>query len=790
MALIRSIAYAYRRRQMSGAVSQQHRAAAAEPIENLPRYTAASQTKAPLLERRAGNWRIGKLYERNSFTVKHSFNDLHARPYSLMYTYADYLCALVVCWHSGRRRLGQRSPGGVKHRADQWLKLYGHTSVGRTVFNPRTGHTDFRKWESCRAMPLIGGFSPRSPVTPPPLRSGAAPFSSHFTLVDSQNPLKTLNSTRNDISLCVLIYSVLSEKMPRVNVFQNSFVEILFLSYYRNPLSAGTVESRQNTPTRQRPSEFHTIFYLVFTTTPTISAHQVLYLAVGNDYLTIVLLSAVIESGDTWVGSMPGNRYAIPTGDIGEGVCGGGGVHAKNVANDSPGFKQKTLVRGIRLLVNALDSTVTFIFKSLPFVHWLLTCRSEETDLLLARWYTTRTRRVSNRLERLIYGKSAMRRPSIVNSTCLLIIAHDLAVAPTIKSLGTDTTDVLIPAAQIPFTKASATQRISAPLSNKQVAFVRSMNNKVTRSMAKLILRKAEEYTMCVHDLKRGFRKCSFYREQSTTPEHVLRGVEVVGNSDGEGGGGEAEELSDAGKPAATPGTRNKRGRTPHRTSINAAPARGNGWATRDIEHYLELALRMNEALVATGGLLGRERKFPDSISRDSSTDMTSSGDRSKHKTSAVNAIGSSMLSSRLPCSYCNKTFEDANEARMIKRNTCARSTDDMCNSTCIIACHGTPQHLHDVMCGYLGRWVHVAKFSALEFFVARQREIYGCMINPNRIKYLKSTGRVVVLSQRYLLKNMLGHARLNYRPHQSDGDGDGSATESSCGFHRRCDGW
>ncbi|KAJ8878251.1 hypothetical protein PR048_018828, partial [Dryococelus australis] len=44
------------------------------------------------------------------------FNDLQARLYSLMYRYADVNCALVVCCHSGRRRLGQRSPGGVKHR--------------------------------------------------------------------------------------------------------------------------------------------------------------------------------------------------------------------------------------------------------------------------------------------------------------------------------------------------------------------------------------------------------------------------------------------------------------------------------------------------------------------------------------------------------------------------------------------------------------------------------------------------------------------------------------------------
>ncbi|KAJ8881359.1 hypothetical protein PR048_017840 [Dryococelus australis] len=36
---------------------------------------------------------------------------------------------------------------------------------------------DFRKWESCRMMPLVGGPSRRSAVPPPHLHSGAAPYS-------------------------------------------------------------------------------------------------------------------------------------------------------------------------------------------------------------------------------------------------------------------------------------------------------------------------------------------------------------------------------------------------------------------------------------------------------------------------------------------------------------------------------------------------------------------------------------------------------------------------------------
>ncbi|KAJ8892544.1 hypothetical protein PR048_005125 [Dryococelus australis] len=36
-------------------------------------------------------------------------------------------------------------------------------------FNPRSGSRDFCKWESCRTMPFVGGFSRGSPVFPAPL---------------------------------------------------------------------------------------------------------------------------------------------------------------------------------------------------------------------------------------------------------------------------------------------------------------------------------------------------------------------------------------------------------------------------------------------------------------------------------------------------------------------------------------------------------------------------------------------------------------------------------------------
>ncbi|KAJ8870824.1 hypothetical protein PR048_027123, partial [Dryococelus australis] len=53
--------------------------------------------------------------------------------------------------------------------------------------SPAGSLPDFRKWESCRTMPLVGaGFLGDLPFSLP-LHSGAAPYSPHFTLVDSQD---------------------------------------------------------------------------------------------------------------------------------------------------------------------------------------------------------------------------------------------------------------------------------------------------------------------------------------------------------------------------------------------------------------------------------------------------------------------------------------------------------------------------------------------------------------------------------------------------------------------------
>ncbi|KAJ8869799.1 hypothetical protein PR048_028807 [Dryococelus australis] len=82
------------------------------------------------------------------------------------------------------------SPGGSRmHQQDkqisEGLVLFLHIRLA-----PRGKSTeslqDFCKWESCRTVPLVGGFSRDLPFFSP-LHSGADPFVPHFTLIGSQD---------------------------------------------------------------------------------------------------------------------------------------------------------------------------------------------------------------------------------------------------------------------------------------------------------------------------------------------------------------------------------------------------------------------------------------------------------------------------------------------------------------------------------------------------------------------------------------------------------------------------
>ncbi|KAJ8869004.1 hypothetical protein PR048_030550 [Dryococelus australis] len=65
-----------------------------------------------------------------------------------------------------------------------------HTKTKRAQ-SPVWSLPDFRKWESCRMIPLAGGFLSGISPFPQPLRSGAASFSHRFTLIGSQDLVRT-----------------------------------------------------------------------------------------------------------------------------------------------------------------------------------------------------------------------------------------------------------------------------------------------------------------------------------------------------------------------------------------------------------------------------------------------------------------------------------------------------------------------------------------------------------------------------------------------------------------------
>ncbi|KAJ8870458.1 hypothetical protein PR048_029480 [Dryococelus australis] len=96
------------------------------------------------------------------------------------------------------------------------------------------GSPDFRKWESCRTMPLVGGFSRGLPI-PPPLHSGAAPQS----LQSPSSALKTsllravqISSLHSSSILVRGHWSdgalIFLEKISGLRVLQNTRVQIHF----------------------------------------------------------------------------------------------------------------------------------------------------------------------------------------------------------------------------------------------------------------------------------------------------------------------------------------------------------------------------------------------------------------------------------------------------------------------------------------------------------------------------------------------------------------------------------
>ncbi|KAJ8883370.1 hypothetical protein PR048_015213 [Dryococelus australis] len=84
---------------------------------------------------------------------------------------------------------------------DLWVREAMGSNPGTNLVQSPAGSPDFRKWESSRTMPLVGGFSRGSPVSPLPFIQGATPY-------PPQSPSSTLKTSPlrvAQISVCVLL---------------------------------------------------------------------------------------------------------------------------------------------------------------------------------------------------------------------------------------------------------------------------------------------------------------------------------------------------------------------------------------------------------------------------------------------------------------------------------------------------------------------------------------------------------------------------------------------------------
>ncbi|KAJ8881216.1 hypothetical protein PR048_017690 [Dryococelus australis] len=115
------------------------------------------------------------------------------------------------------------------------------------------GSTDFNMWESCRTMPLVGGFSQVSPVSPAP----SFRYCSILTLIGSQyltvkSPPKYLHSL-NAAALRRTEGKVKKSPMKHVRVADISpFIANYFLYSYATPLPDGSCINTGNCPVKGR----------------------------------------------------------------------------------------------------------------------------------------------------------------------------------------------------------------------------------------------------------------------------------------------------------------------------------------------------------------------------------------------------------------------------------------------------------------------------------------------------------------------------------------------------------
>ncbi|KAJ8883321.1 hypothetical protein PR048_015164 [Dryococelus australis] len=170
------------------------------------------------------------------------------------------------------------------------------------VQSPASPRSDFRMWESCRTMSLIGEFSRGIPVSPP-FHSGAANYSHRFTLIGSQD-LAVLDSFQV-AKFCVPELNYLSPlqlcpfvRTPTVDCPTSSETDLLTNSqrYKRTE----NLQRRRHRDTNPRPSDYKSaslpLIYGVKASIPYNSHFKIFWAALD----TIVLRADVGEPKWMW----------------------------------------------------------------------------------------------------------------------------------------------------------------------------------------------------------------------------------------------------------------------------------------------------------------------------------------------------------------------------------------------------------------------------------------------------------------------------------------------------------
>ncbi|KAJ8871408.1 hypothetical protein PR048_027725 [Dryococelus australis] len=188
-----------------------------------------------------GNITAPVSWERNFPPVGQSFQAIPLEPFLVSCKHPELLHSASDNHLGGdtERSIGQAARGSpdmsLSTVVDKFFSCYRSRTVN--MAGPRSpptkanrvpsppGSLDFRKWESCRTMALIGGFSRGSPVSPGPSFQRRSMFTS-ITLIGSQD---LAVKSRPNLFTSILYYfvNVISEQRQPFHELSNGFRPLL-----------------------------------------------------------------------------------------------------------------------------------------------------------------------------------------------------------------------------------------------------------------------------------------------------------------------------------------------------------------------------------------------------------------------------------------------------------------------------------------------------------------------------------------------------------------------------------